>query len=206
MIGYLKGEILFSDGSEVLLLTSQGIGYQMKHSSILAEGTQAEFFISHVFKETSQELYAFTKLQDKKIFELLLSVSGVGPKSAHSLVSTLGGKGVCDAILLENKKVLRAAPGIGAKTVEQIILDLSSKIQKMDLYSNLKAVKVSSDGPQTQVGGEHNLSIDIMSETLMACRELGFKDTQVLPLLQHILTEEKVEKAEDLMQKVLRRM
>lgn len=129
MIGYLVGEVLFSDGKELIIKTNDGIGYQIYMSGLLVEGSLAEVFVSHVFKDAGQELFGFETLREKKLFELLCSVKGVGPKSAYSLISALGSETIIQSVQLENKKVLTKAPGVGAKAAAQICLDLGDKIQ-----------------------------------------------------------------------------
>jgi len=59
MIGFLYGEVIFSDGSESILQTSSGIGYQVFYNKVLVEGTRAAIFIAHIIKEDSETLYAF---------------------------------------------------------------------------------------------------------------------------------------------------
>ncbi|MDC1175713.1 Holliday junction ATP-dependent DNA helicase RuvA, partial [Bacteriovoracaceae bacterium] len=135
MIGHLKGEVLFSDGIETLIQTPMGVGYQVYLNEVLTEGAEASVYISHVIKEASEELYGFKNLREKKLFEILISVKGVGPKSAYILLNALGVEQIVSAIQFDNKKALTAAPGIGPKAAAQILLDLSSKIEKIKMYS-----------------------------------------------------------------------
>ena len=95
---------------------------------------QIMMYTTNIIKETSNEIYGFKSIEEKKIFELLISVKGVGPKSAFSMVTTIGTEDIVQAILMDNKKLLCAAPGIGKKAASQIVLDLSDKISK---FSNL---------------------------------------------------------------------
>ncbi len=196
MIGYLTGQVKLSDGKDLVLVTASGVGYQLSCQSVLKEGSQQEVYVSHVIKEASQDLYAFLTYQDKKVFEMLLGVNGVGPKSAYSLVSVLSGKGVCEAIMLENKKLLQQAPGIGPKAVAQIILDLGKKVQNVTFYNDLK--KSSLLIPTPAMGGS------VFQEVLMACQELGFKEAQVIPLIQQCLNEQQERPAEEVIQYVLK--
>ena len=69
MIGYLNGEVLFSDGSELIVKTQSGVGYQVHFNNVVTEGSQIEIYISHVIKESSEDLYGFQTLRDKKMFE-----------------------------------------------------------------------------------------------------------------------------------------
>ena len=89
MIGYLCGKVLFSDNTETIILTKDGIGHQVFFAGILPEGSEASLYISHVIKEGSQELFGFKSLKEKKFFEMLIGVKGVGPKSAYSLMASI---------------------------------------------------------------------------------------------------------------------
>lgn len=213
MIGYLIGEVLFSDGKELILKTKDGIGYQIFMTGLLVEGSIAEVFISHIFKDSGQELFGFETLREKKLFELLNSVKGVGPKSAYSLLSSLGADTIIQSVQLENKKVLTKAPGVGAKAAAQICLDLGDKIQKVLMYSGQNhTMTVHAPAPMAHVEN-HQMSLNtadvtlggpILEETLMACKELGFKEDVVLPMAQKILAEKEIKKAEQLVHLVLK--
>ena len=136
MIGFLSGTVVFSDGQDLILNTSSGVGYQIFCQQVLSEGSFASLYISHVIKEASQELYGFSNLREKKLFELLTTVKGVGPKSAYSMLANLGGENIITAVMMENKALLKKAPGVGDKAASQLILDLKSKIAKAKMYSN----------------------------------------------------------------------
>ncbi len=213
MIGYLVGEVLFSDGKELIIKTKDGIGYQIYMTGLLVEGSLAEVFISHIFKDSGQELFGFETLREKKLFELLNSVKGVGPKSAYSLLSALGADTIIQSVQLENKKVLTKAPGVGAKAAAQICLDLGDKIQKVLMYSGQNHT-MTTHAPAHMVHVEnHQMNLStmdtalggpILEETLMACKELGFKEDIVLPMAQKILAEKDIKKAEQLVHLVLK--
>jgi Holliday junction DNA helicase RuvA len=217
MIGFLCGEVLFSDGIESVIQTSTGIGYQVFYNKVLVEGTQAAIHISHIIKEDSETLYGFHSLRAKKLFELLLTVNGVGPKSAYGLISNLGVNEIINAVKLEAKNTLTKAPGVGAKSAAQIILDLSSKIDRVKMYSDsTKTVKASSPIIQTsileieevvyvdnEISPSHNQH-DILNDALMACKELGFKEDKIIPIAQKILGANNISKPEQLIHLVLR--
>ena len=211
MIGHIQGKVLFSDGVESIILTSSGIGYQVYFNRVLSEGSFQSLFISHKIKEASEELFGFPNLRDKKMFELLTSVKGVGPKGAFNLLGFLGSENIIESILLENKKTLTKAPGVGPKAAAQIILDLSKKISKIRMYST--SYKLEADNlenlPEFKIGEvEQNFSTStthlLMDEALVACKELGFREEQVLPLAQKILNDNDVTKAEQLVHLVLK--
>jgi Holliday junction DNA helicase RuvA len=219
MIGLIQGEVVFSDGNELILLTSSGLGHQIYFQNVLPEGSRAAIFISHIVRETSEELYGFKTLREKKAFELLTTVKGVGPKSAFSLVSSVGVSSIIDAVLFDNKKTLTKAPGIGAKAASQMILDLSDKISKLKMYSAKSAVpKQQAAVADTDVSQlafimetEEEIEIEtpiyderILHDTLLACKELGFKEEKIVPLAQKILSQNQITRPEQLVHLVLK--
>lgn len=217
MIGFLAGKVLYSDDREVIIATPSGVGYQVFFAGILPEGMQAQIFVSEIIRETSQDLYGFLDIKDKKIFEALLSVKGVGPKSAFALVSSLDYFQIVEAITLDQKKVLTKAPGIGAKAAAQIVLDLSSKIKNINRYG--KHYQFECEGLAAQdidftltadnedVIDNNNpgyLKAAVLQDALLACQELGFSEAKVLPLMNEILAKNNVERSEQLVHLVLR--
>jgi Holliday junction DNA helicase RuvA len=194
MIGQITGEVTFSDGKEVILLTNSGVGYQINYNKILPEGKNIKLFISHVIKEDGQQLFGFDSLRSKKLFEMMTTVKGVGPKSAYNLICHLGPDALVDAISFESTDLIKKTPGVGAKTAAQIILDLKNKIMKIKMYS-----PEMDSGPGFQ-GNE----IKVLEDTLLACKELGFRDDQIVPLAQKYLRENKITRAEQLIHLVLR--
>jgi holliday junction DNA helicase RuvA len=205
MIGYLKGDVLFSDGIETILLTSNGVGHQIFLNIVLAEGSASELYVSHIVKEASEDLYGFTSLRCKKLFELLLKVKNVGPKSAYSLISSLGSDQIINAILLENKAALKKAPGVGERAAAQMILDLAGKIAKVKMYTD-KNNKVETDVSMSIVEESVAPESLILSEAIMACKELGFVEEKILPVANKLILENKILKAEQLVHLVLREM
>lgn len=220
MIGFLSGEVLFSDGHECIIQTPSGVGHQVFYNKVLIEGTMAAIYIAHIIKEDSENLYGFHSLRAKKMFEMLLTVKGIGPKSAYNLVCNLGVNDIINAVNLEAKNTLTKIPGLGNKGAAQIILDLAGKIDKVKMYSD------SSRGykAQSQVVAHSQLIIaedflikedmpvmnnnhhDILNDTLMACKELGFKEDKIIPLAQKILGANLITKPEQLIHLVLKEL
>jgi holliday junction DNA helicase RuvA len=217
MIGYLFGEVLFSDGSEVILQTTTGVGYQVYYNQVLVEGSMAGIYISHIIKEDSENMYGFHSLRAKKLFEMLLTVKGIGPKSAYSLIVNLGVNEIINAVNLDSKNILTKVPGLGTKGAAQIILDLSGKIDKVKMYSDqrklLKPVaKVSMTEIQIDDFEKSEPVIatniinqnEIMNDALMACKELGFREERIIPIAQKILSANLITKPEQLIHLVLK--
>ena len=197
MIGYIRGKVLFSDGQEAVLLTASGVGYQIFYSEILPEGKEVSLFVSHIIRESSQELYGLPSLKAKKLFEMLISVRGVGPKSAYALVGFFSVEQIINAITCEDKKLLTGAPGIGPKAAAQIILDLNKKIGRIMMYSD--NYKTASEKK-----GEIPINTKILQDTISACKTLGFNEQKIIPIANKILSEHTISKAEQLVHLVLK--
>jgi len=213
MIGHIQGQVLFSDGTETILETTSGIGYQIYYNRVLPEGATAALYISHIVKENSEELYGFHSLRAKKLFEMLMTVKNIGPKSAYGLMRALAVKDICDAVMLDNKKLLTSAPGVGPKAAAQMILDLQNKIHKVKMYSDrpsLSGPGIPKEQSSLQLEyleeelPETASEAGLLNEALMACKELGFKEEKIKPLAIKILSEHKISKPEQLVHLVLR--
>jgi Holliday junction DNA helicase RuvA len=218
MIGFLCGEVIFSDGNESVLQTSSGIGYQVFYNKVLVEGTTAAIFIAHIIKEDSETLYAFQSLRAKKLFEMLLTVKGIGPKSAYGLIANIGVNEIINAVNLEAKGTLTKVPGLGTKGAAQIILDLAGKIDRVKMYSDSsKILKTTSHLPKSNItemfdeviNMENAISPninqhEILNDALMACKELGFKEDKIIPIAQKILGANLITKPEQLIHLVLK--
>lgn len=214
MIGFVIGEVLFSDGSEVILQTTSGVGYQIFYNKVLAEGAEAGLFISHIIKEDSQNMYGHHSLRAKKLFEMLLTVKGIGPKSAYALISNLGVNEIINAVNLESKTALTKVPGLGTKGASQIILDLAGKIDRVKMYSDARKINKMKEVATPMLSNtfiKEELSFidqsnhhEILQDTLMACKELGFKEEKVITLAQKIMHANQISKAEQLIHLVLK--
>lgn len=216
MIGFLSGIVVFSDGQDLILNTQSGVGYQIFFPQVLAEGSRASLYISHVIKEAGEELYGFSSLREKKLFEMLTKVKGVGPKSAFSMLGNLGSENIINAVMMESKAVLKKAPGVGDKAAGQLILDLKGKIAKAKMYSSSKTKwEVDSGGIEvapeqaelTDVVQAEESSVNdnqIIQDALMACKELGFNEEKIIPIAQKIMSKAQIQRPEQLVHLVLK--
>ena len=220
MIGFLNGEVLFSDGNESIIQTSTGIGYQVFYNKVLVEGTHAAIFVAHIIKEDSETLFGFHSLRAKKLFEMLLTVKGIGPKSAYNLIANLGVNEIINAVNLEAKGSLTKVPGLGSKGAAQIVLDLAGKIDRVKMYSDSSKIIRGGLAPAAKTSLiieethyiEEEVSVgsvnqhEIMNDTLMACKELGFKEDKIIPIAQKILGANLITKPEQLIHLVLKEL
>lgn len=193
MIGLLEGKVSFSNEKESVLLTNTGVGYQVYTKAKLPLGEVLTLFVSSITKETGTELFGFNTYQEKKFFELLISVKGVGPKSAFALMSHLTIELTCSAIISEEKNVLKEAPGIGNKVASQIILDLKEKVQPfLTGYSHAR---------ENDVGSDKHV---VMAEAILACKQLGLAENKVVILANQIMRKNSSLQTSELVQQILR--
>ncbi len=203
MIGYISGTVVYSDTSKSIVLTAQGVGYEIHTSTPKVPNRDVALFISHIIREQSQDLYGFDSSEEKKFFEMLIDVNGIGPKSAFSLISHLGVEQIFSAITFENVDLIKSAPGIGKKSAEQIVLSLKDKISKLQFGLAVKENPVKSGAA---VSTEKSFDAHILKETLAACQGLGYKDQDVLPMIQRHLQEGVAKKPEDLVKIILKEL
>jgi Holliday junction DNA helicase RuvA len=132
MIGYLTGKIISAKPTQILLDVN-GVGYEIKISINTFERISGKDTVSlHIYtnvKEDSIALFGFHSESEKEMFELLISISGVGPKSALSLLSGISTDELKQAIINSNVERIIAVPGIGRKTAERLILELKNKVR-----------------------------------------------------------------------------
>jgi len=135
MIGFLTGKIISAKPTQ-LLLDVNGVGYSVSISINTFEKISGKDTASlHIYtnvKEDSISLFGFFTEAEKDMFEILISVSGVGPKSALGLLSGISVENLKHAIIEENVARIVAVPGIGRKTAERLILELKSKVGKVE--------------------------------------------------------------------------
>ena len=203
MIGYISGTVVYSDSQKSIILTPQGVGYEVSTSTPMVPNRDVALYISHIIRETAQDLYGFESMDDKKFFEMLLDVNGIGPKSAFSLVTHLGVQQIISAITFDNTDVLKSAPGVGKKSAEQIVLSLKDKISKLEIGFSTREKPIKT-GAKVSVENQHDAML--VKETLAACQGLGFKDQDVLPMIQKHLQNGLAVKPEDLVKIILKEL
>lgn len=202
MIGYISGTVVYSDSQKSIILTAQGVGYEVSTATPMVPNRDIALFISHIIREQSQDLYGFETVDDKKFFEMLIDVNGIGPKSAFSLIAHLGIQQIISAITFDNVDVLKSAPGVGKKSAEQIVLSLKDKISKLEIGLTTKEKPVKGGVKVT----ENKHDAHLVKETLAACQGLGFKDQDILPMIQRHLQAGTTSKPEDLVKIILKEL
>ena len=131
MIAKLKGELEYFQDNYAIVMIS-GIGYKVYLSAYtvgkIAGKKEVEFHIHTHVREDTLALYGFLDKEELKMFELLIAISGIGPKAALSVLSIATPQTIRTAILNEDSSLLTKVSGIGKKTAERIILELKNKV------------------------------------------------------------------------------
>lgn len=131
MIAHLKGIIAERFGNYVIVDVG-GVGYEVLLSAIDAEGLTLEqpvkLFTHHHVREQAEDLFGFLSLEGKKIFELLITVQGVGPKNAMGILSLAPAEEVRNAIANADADFVAKASGVGKKSAERVIVNLRDKV------------------------------------------------------------------------------
>ncbi len=184
MIGFLIGNIVYRDDPYVFVQV-QGVGYKVLATrEVLAAGSDPEktlqiFTYTHV-KEDALELFGFMHVQDLKLFEKFIGISGIGPKTAIHIFSTGSRSEIIEAIISGNVNFFTAVPRLGKKNAQKIILELKSKFAKGS--DPLAAIEES----------------ELHDDVVTALKTMGFGMPEIhaiLPTLPEGTTEQKVKLA-----------
>ncbi len=177
MIATLRGEVKLIEIDSIVLEVNN-IGYLLNLSindiANLNINDLVFFYVEMIVKEDLLELYGFTNKLDKKVFNRLRSVSGVGTKTAISFLNKLSAREIISLILDENKEFLTQVPGIGKKTAGKIILELKDKFKKE--FNEIELVTSSAKA---------DIVIDNAKkkELVSVLEELGYKKQEIKPVL-----------------------
>ena len=140
MISFIKGTIVDIDVDKVVK-ENNNIGYNVfvpaNYTAMVGRtGTEVKLFTYMSVKEDSISLFGFHSKEELEIFKKMITVSGIGPKGALAILSTLTVDNLKLAILSDDAKAIAKSPGIGAKTASKLILELKDKINLGDVYSS----------------------------------------------------------------------
>ncbi len=179
MIAHIRGVVEEKFGTNGVILDVRGVGYEMLvpvpdyEDCVLNE--ERKFYTYHQVRENAEELYGFSSLVAKKLFELLISVQGVGPKAGIAIMSLADAEEVRNAIANGDVAFISKAAGVGKKSAERVIVDLQDKV---GIPSKYGATEVKFGGGKS----------DEPDEALDALIALGF------PLKEATAALEKVDK------------
>lgn len=141
MIAHIEGKLAEKFLGSVIVDVS-GVGYEILVPSLdfesVSVGDQVKFYTYHRVSETSEDLFGFLSLAAKKLFELLISVNGVGPKAALAILSLGTPEDVRNAIANSDTAFVSKASGVGKKSAERIIVDLNDKVGLPSRYGSVQ--------------------------------------------------------------------
>ncbi len=195
MISYIKGLITFKSPTYIVVETG-GIGYRINISlntyTSIEKAEQVKILTHFHVKEDSQTLYGFAEAAERNLFRHLISVSGIGPSTAQTLLSSMTPEDARAAIIGENVAAFKTVKGIGPKTAKRVILDLKDKL-----------IKDGGDIPVVLTASGNTLR----EEALSALLALQVNKVQAQKVLTKILKEQPdLKKVEDLIRLALRQL
>ena len=145
MISSLKG-VIKNKGNGFVVLEINNIGYQVFVASLLYAdlviGQDFEFYTHQQVREDALNLYGFRQLEELELFEMLIDISGIGPKSALGVMSIATAADIKESIIRGDPALLTKVSGIGRKTADRVVLELREKISKLSFKDN----KLNRDG------------------------------------------------------------
>lgn len=168
MIGKLQGLVDFCGEGFVIIMTG-GVGYKVYCPEHLTVGDNVKLWIETVVREDSIRLFGFTTIEAQELFNQLTSVSGLGPKGAISILSTLKTDVLISAIATGDIKTITAAPGVGKKVAEKIILEMKGKVA----------------GISVAIAGASDITNDLLS----ALESLGYRRVDIVETVQNLVKE-----------------
>ncbi len=138
MIAFLRGKII-NKGSGFIILEINNVGYKIfinpTYYADLAIGQTIEAYTHQYVREDTLNLYGFKSTEELELFELLLSISGIGPKSGLGVMSIASVADIKESIARGDSALLTKVSGIGRKTAERVVLELREKISKLNISS-----------------------------------------------------------------------
>jgi holliday junction DNA helicase RuvA len=144
MIASLRGTVIFAEEQRVIV-EAHGVGYDVAVSvttrDVLSPNSEVFLHIYTAMRENALELYGFVDSEEKKLFEILLGVAGIGPRTALQILSGISPAALRQAVLDKDSARLVAIPGIGKKSAERIILELKEKMEKLALGGEVQGRK-----------------------------------------------------------------
>lgn len=191
MYEYIQGKVAELTPANVVI-DNNGIGYFINISlntySGLSGKEHAVVFVHQVVREDAHTLYGFINKSEREMFRHLISVSGIGANTGRMMLSSLSPSEIRDAILESNVKLLNSIKGIGAKTAQRIVVDLSDKVGKSEISGE---IFVSPSNTNRE-------------EALSALVMLGFAKNTVEKILDKLLKEDATSDVENLIKKALK--
>ena len=195
MIDYIKGQIIELTPTE-LILENAGIGSSILISlqtyEAFQQQTQAVAYIHHYIREDEELYYGFATKDERELFRLLISVSGIGVASARMMLSSLTSEEIRQAIISENINRIKSVKGIGLKSAQRLVLELKDKVVKGEGSEAATLFKTENSA--------------LVEEATTALVMLGFTKANIGKVLPGILKENPTARVEDIIKAALKKL
>ena len=200
MIEYVKGELAELTPA-IAVVDCAGVGYGVNISlntySALQNQKECKLYIHEAIREDAYQLFGFVTKDERELFLLLNSVSGIGGNTARMILSSFSPIELVEAIAGENAKLLQTVKGIGKKTAERIIVDLKDKVQKTALVE---------EGGVNIDGSPAVKSSKVYEESVSALTMLGFAPAPTRKAVQAILKKDPNSTVEEVVKRALKNL
>jgi holliday junction DNA helicase RuvA len=175
-IAFLNGKVLHKSTSWIILDVN-GVGYKVEMNT---DGIQVDsslrLYIYHHVREDAQKLFGFKRVEELELFELLISVSGIGPKSALTVITSFSVENLLSAIKSEDVATIALVKGLGKKSAERIILELKGKIEDFALTIG---IGISSETGVNKAKMQKDFDTIIWQDAKDALTSLGYSKDEV---------------------------
>ncbi|MVO08840.1 Holliday junction branch migration protein RuvA [Flavobacterium sp. TP390] len=193
MITHIQGRLVEKTPTEVVV-DCNGIGYHVNISlhtfSLIPDDEKIKLFTFLQIKEDAHTLYGFVEKQERELFKLLLSVSGIGASIARTMLSSLAPQQIIQAIASNDVATVQSIKGIGAKTAQRVILDLKDKVLKVYALDEVSLVSNNTN----------------KEEALSALEVLGFARKSAEKVIEKIVKEDPNASVENLIKQALKNL
>lgn len=187
MIDYIKGELAELIPAQAIV-EAYGVGYALNISLNTYEAIQGKqnvkLFVHEALvtggRDDSYTFFGFASKQERDLYRLLITVSGVGANTARMILSSASPSELCNAISTGNERVLKSVKGIGLKTAQRIIVDLKDKILSLGIAQEVSA----------GTAADSTIPVDVRDEAVAALTMLGFSPAPTAKVVTAILTDD----------------
>jgi len=202
MIDYVRG-IVDELTPASATIECHGVGYfcniSLNTYTALQGKGEARLFIHEAIREDAWVLFGFATKDERALFLMLISVSGVGGNTARTILSSFSPAELCELIMTENEKILKTVKGLGTKTAQRIIVELKDKVASLGIEGS-KSGDVAKDGGS----GLSIANKEVHDEAIEALKMLGFPPAPVTKTVRQILKDEPDAKVEKVIKMALK--
>ena len=193
MITYIKGRLIEKSPTKIIV-ESNGIGYEINISlntyEKIPDDENIKIFTYLQRKEDSDILFGFSSQSERSIFQQLISISGIGPSTARTILSSISAVEMQEAVWAEDVDRIKSIKGIGLKTAQRLIIELKDKVELFDK----KDIDLSSE------------NLDIKKEALLALSVLGFSKSKSETIVSKVYFENKDIELQELIKRSLNKL